>query len=71
MLANQIIKNSNGKEYKVIASNSQYALLEKVDGSFQPYVVAQNLKQYPEGYSWGQGYYFKTLESAQEYYDNH
>ncbi|MGE4283869.1 MAG: hypothetical protein AB7G87_09135 [Clostridia bacterium] len=70
MLTDSIIKNTNGKEYKVLAQKGSYALLEKMNKGCQDYIVVYNLKRYEDCYVWGNGYYYTELEDAERFFDN-
>ncbi len=48
---------------KIIKQNKQYTLL-KVEGNFEPYVVAWKFN----GKDWCQGHYFDTLADAEKCY---
>jgi hypothetical protein len=70
MLTNTIIKNINGKEYKVLSVKGSYTLLEKVKGGYQPFIIVYDIKEFKDGYSWGNGYYYSTLEDAMKIFNN-
>jgi hypothetical protein len=63
---NEVIKNSNGFNYKVIATLGNYTLLESVDALSHEYIIAWCLNKYESGYSWGQGHYFSNLDDAKK-----
>lgn len=67
---NQIINNTNGYQYKVIAHFGSYTLVERMGEYGKEYIVAYKLEQYSKGWSWGNGHYFSILENAKECFKN-
>jgi hypothetical protein len=64
----QIIKNSNGLSYEILAQEGSYTLLQCTTKALSPYVVAWCLNEYEGGWSWGQGHYFANLGNAWKLY---
>lgn len=66
------IQNSNGKIYDEIANIGCYSLLRDIKEDEylheNEYVVAYNLKEYDDGYSWSQGDYFYNFIDAREHF---
>lgn len=68
MKIGDLFHNDNGEDYLILSidSKNDYILLFRAKNKFTPFIWAYGIR----GGSWVQGYYFKDIHDAMDYYNN-